>query len=67
LKKQTLWLIGFLDLFLINVLVESIILPYLDLENTPKNDLYFQIWWLFVIVWLFFGKKLLDKLPIDLE
>jgi|TARA_B110000967_G_scaffold45477_1_gene45790 hypothetical protein len=67
LKKQTLWLIGFLDLFLINVLVESIILPYLDLENTPKNDLYFQIWWAFVITWFIFGKKLLDKLPFDLE
>ncbi len=58
-KKLLKWGLGFLSLFLFNVLVESIVLPALDLDNTPKNDLYFQAWWACIVLWLFFGLRLL--------
>ena len=58
-KKLLKWGFGFLSLFLFNVVVESIVLPALDLDNTPKNDLYFQAWWACTVLWLFFGLRLL--------
>jgi hypothetical protein len=43
-NKLLKWGFGFLCLFLFNVLEESIVFPALDLDNSPKNDLYFQAW-----------------------
>ncbi|MFY0652142.1 MAG: hypothetical protein JXQ96_08925 [Cyclobacteriaceae bacterium] len=59
-KKVFFWILGFVILFLINVFVEAILLPYWDLDNTDKNDIYFQSWWVVVGIWLLFGRKFLD-------
>ena len=55
------WGLGFGVLFFFNVLVEQIVLPFLDLDDTPKNDFYFQIWWIFVLFWFLFGWIILKK------
>ncbi|MDB9779917.1 hypothetical protein OAB54_06720, partial [Flavobacteriaceae bacterium] len=54
------WGIGFAVLFLFNVFVEVIILPFIDLDNSPRNDIYFQVWWLCVVLWLVFGFRFLN-------
>ena len=54
------WGIGFAVLFLFNVFVEAIILPFIDLDNSPRNDIYFQGWWLCVVLWLVFGFRFLS-------
>lgn len=59
MKRFVLWGIGFIILFLINVVVELIILPLLGLDNTEKNDIYFQSWWVVVGIWLLFGLKII--------
>ena len=58
-KRLIFWGVGFIVLFLINALVESLLLPLLGLDNTPKNDIYFQMWWIVVGIWLLFGIKFL--------
>ena len=55
------WVVGFVFLFFFNVLVEQIVLPFLDLDDTPKNDIYFQIWWICVLFWFLFGWVILKK------
>tara|TARA_B110000046_G_C13020511_1_gene410901 strand:- start:241 stop:627 length:387 start_codon:yes stop_codon:yes gene_type:complete len=55
------WVVGFGFLFFFNVLVEQIVLPFLDLDDTPKNDIYFQIWWICVLFWFLFGWVILKK------
>jgi len=61
-KRLLLWIAGFAILFLFNVFVEVVVLTYLDLHNTDKNDIYFQLWWIVVGIWLLFGYKLLGVL-----
>ena len=56
-KRILFWGVGFLILFLINILVELIILPNFGLDNTDNNDIYFQPWWLVVGLWMLFGLK----------
>ncbi|MBX2877859.1 MAG: hypothetical protein KTR30_37410 [Saprospiraceae bacterium] len=53
------WILGFVLLFLINVLMEAVLLPYWNLDNTPKNDIYFQSWWVLVGLWAIFGQRVL--------
>ncbi len=54
-KRLIIWGGGFLVLLLINLLVEAVLLPYFGLDNTDKNDIYFQSWWVLVGTWLLFG------------
>ncbi|MDP8204578.1 MAG: hypothetical protein P9L95_08625 [Candidatus Tenebribacter mawsonii] len=54
-KRLLIWLSGFIVLVLIDLLVEFLLLPLIGLDNTTKNDIYFQIWWIVVGIWLIFG------------
>lgn len=54
MKRLAFWVAGFVLLFLINVLAESVILPALGLHGS-KNDFYFIAWWGVVLLWLLFG------------
>ncbi len=60
--KNIIWILGFIFLFLLNLVVEALILPLLDLENTPRNDVYFKVWWVAVGLWFLFGRSFLKKL-----
>lgn len=57
-----IWAAGFALLFLFNVLVEAIVLPMLDMNNTDKNDIYFIAWWIVVGLWLLFGLKIIKHI-----
>ena len=59
MKRVAIWVAGFVVLFLINLLVEAFLLPTWGLENTTKNDLYFQLWWVAVGIWFVFGNSIL--------
>ena len=59
MKRLIFWGIGFVVLFLINLLVEFFLLPLWELDNTDKNDIYFKCWWIVVGIWLLFGIKFL--------
>lgn len=59
-KRLLLWGAGFVFLFAVNAVVELLILPLIGLENTPRNDIYFQSWWVVVGFWLVFGNTILS-------
>lgn len=59
MRRYIQWGLGFVGLFLINVLVEAVLLPYWKLDNTPRNDIYFQSWWVVVGLWAIFGLSVL--------
>ena len=50
-----IWVLGFFVLFLFNAFVEAILLPRWGLDDTPRNDIYFQCWWAVVGLWFLFG------------
>jgi quinol-cytochrome oxidoreductase complex cytochrome b subunit len=54
-KRLIIWLSGFIVLLLIDLLVEFLLLPLIGLDHTPKNDIYFQCWWIVVGIWFVFG------------
>ena len=59
-KRLALWGGGFIVLFAINFFVELVLLPLWGLDNTSKNDIYFQSWWGVVGVWFVFGNMILE-------
>jgi len=65
MKRVVLWVAGFVVLFLINALVELVLLPLWGLDNTDKNDIYFKSWWVAVAIWLLFGLKFLGLSKAD--
>ncbi len=63
MKRFALWGAGFAVLLGFDLLVEAFVLPAVGLDGTPKNDLYFQAWWIAVGAWFLFGLPLLDRAP----
>ncbi|HMK26427.1 MAG TPA: hypothetical protein VK483_10380 [Chitinophagaceae bacterium] len=61
-RRLIIWGIGFVVLAFIDFIVEFFLLPLWGLDNTPKNDIYFQSWWVVVGLWLLFGLKFLKYL-----
>ena len=59
IRRLIIWIFGFVVIFLLNILVENVLLPKLDLNNTDKNDIYFKAWWLVAGIWLVVGLPLL--------
>lgn len=55
MKRLIFWGLGFVILFLINLVVEAFLLPLWGLEDTDRNDIYFKSWWIVVGCWLLFG------------
>ena len=59
-RLNILWALGFVILFGINIVVESVIFTLLNLHYTPKNDGYFIAWWGAVLFWLLFGRMIIN-------
>ena len=53
----SIWVLGFYALIGFNMVVEAFVLPAYGWDNTPKNDWYFQLWWVVVLVWTFLGGR----------
>ena len=61
-KNLAIWGLGFIFLCVINILVELVLLPLTGLDNSSKNDIYFQSWWVVVGGWFVFGNMILKAL-----
>lgn len=55
INRVFFWISGFAILFLINLVVEFVILPNMGFDASPRNDIYFQLWWVGVVGWFLFG------------
>ena len=50
-----LWIFGFFLLLSFDLFVEAFVFEWLDWNGTNKNDLFFALWWGFVVVWTLYG------------
>ena len=57
----TLWILGFVVLFVFDLFIEGVIFEWLELNGTTKNDWFFKVWWEVVILWFIYGLKNLFK------
>mgnify|MGYP000081137046 FL=1 len=55
------WGLGFIVLFLFDVFMETLVLPLIDLDKSPKNDLHLHGWGFCVVLWLLFGYCFLNR------
>ena len=45
------WLLGLLILFAIDLFAELVVFEWLEWNGTTKNDWFFMLWWLLVVLW----------------
>ena len=57
MKHLIIWIAGFVMLIVVNFIVEFVLLPIWGLDNTPKNDIYFKLWWVAIGIWFLYGIK----------
>jgi len=52
-----IWVFGFIALLSFDFFFEFIVFEYLDWNGTTKNDWFFLLWWILVVVWTVIGSR----------
>jgi len=55
------WLLFFMGLIVLDLFVEAFVFEWLEWNGTTKNDWFFILWWLIVLMWLIYGVNKLFK------
>lgn len=61
LNIVTLWMLGFVILLAFDLFMESYPFEWLHWNGTTKNDWFFIMWWIMVLVWLVFGVSIIKN------
>ena len=56
-----IWIIGFIGLFIFDLIIEGFVFEWLEWNGKTKNDWFFKVWWGVVIIWFIYGLKNLFK------
>jgi hypothetical protein len=56
-----LWILGFVVLFVFDFFIEGVVFEWLELNGTIKNDWFFKVWWVAVVIWFLYGLNNLFK------
>ena len=56
-----LWILGFVVLFVFDLFIEGVVFEWLELSGTTKNDWFFKVWWVAVVIWFLYGLNNLFK------
>jgi len=56
------WLLFFMGLIVLDLFVEAFVFEWLEWNGTTKNDWFFILWWLIVLMWLIYGVNKLFKI-----
>jgi hypothetical protein len=54
-----LWIFGFFALLAFDLFVEAFVFEWLNWNATNKNDWFFALWWGVVVVWFFYGARVI--------
>jgi hypothetical protein len=54
-----LWIFGFFVLLAFDLFVEAFVFEWLNWNGTNKNDWFFALWWGVVVVWFFYGARVI--------
>jgi len=55
------WLLFFIGLIVLDLFVEAFVFEWLEWNGTTKNDWFFILWWLIVLMWFIYGANKLFK------
>ena len=55
------WITGFVVLLSLDFLFEGLIFEILNWNGTTKNDWFFILWWVLVLMWFLYGTSKLFK------
>jgi hypothetical protein len=56
------WLLFFMGLIVLDLFVEAFVFEWLEWNGTTKNDWFFILWWLIVLMWFIYGVNKLFKI-----
>jgi len=56
------WLLFFMGLIVLDLFVEAFVFEWLEWNGTTKNDWFFILWWLIVLIWFICGVNKLFKI-----
>ena len=51
------WILGFLLWFAFDLFMEAVVFEALGWNGTTKNDWFFILWWIAVLLWLIYGLR----------
>lgn len=51
------WILGFLLWFAFDLFMEAVVFEALGWNGTTKNDWFFILWWIVVLLWLIYGLR----------
>lgn len=51
------WFLGFLLWFVFDFFMEAVVFEALGWNGTTKNDWFFILWWIAVLLWLIYGLR----------
>jgi hypothetical protein len=54
-----LWIFVFFALLAFDLFVEAFVFEWLNWNGTNKNDWFFALWWGVVVVWFFYGARVI--------
>lgn len=57
LRSVGLWMLGFLGLVAIVLFAQAVVFEWLQWNGTDKNDWFFMLWWLMVLLWFAHGAR----------
>ena len=57
LRSVGLWILGFLGLVAIVLFAQAVVFEWLGWNGTDKNDWFFILWWLVVLLWFALGAR----------
>ena len=58
-----LWILGFVGLLIFDLFIEGVVFEWLKLNGTTKNDWFFKVWWVAVVIWF---KQSIKKPKIEI-
>ena len=56
-----MWVFGFFILLSFDLFMEGFVFEWLEWNGTTKNDWFFALWWVFVVVWFIYGIVILYR------
>ena len=56
------WLLFFMGLIVLDLFLEAFVFEWLEWNGTAKNDWFFILWWLIVLMWFIYGVNKLFKI-----
>ena len=59
-----LWILGFVVLFVFDLFIEGVVFEWLELNGTTKNDWFFKVWWVALMMVILSSNQTTDQVEL---